>query len=57
MPPPVAILDRDEDLDELERRIIAGADVANRSWSDYLLCADRAARHADAGRQPGSRRS
>lgn len=33
----VAILDRDEDLDELERRIIAGADVANRSWSDYLL--------------------
>jgi hypothetical protein len=33
----VAILDKDEDLDELERRIIAGADVANRSWSDYLL--------------------
>ena len=33
----VAILDRDEDLDELERRIIAGADIANRSWSDYLL--------------------
>lgn len=33
----VAILDKDEDLDELERRIIAGADLANRSWSDYLL--------------------
>lgn len=33
----VAILDRDEDLDELERRIIAGADTANRSWSDYML--------------------
>ncbi|HTU12754.1 MAG TPA: hypothetical protein VMG08_17830 [Allosphingosinicella sp.] len=33
----VAILDRDQDLDELERRIIAGADTANRSWSDYLL--------------------
>lgn len=33
----VAILDRDEDLDELERRIIAGADSANRSWSDYML--------------------
>ena len=33
----VAILDRDQDLDELERRIIAGADTANRSWSDFLL--------------------
>ncbi len=33
----VAILDRDQDLDELERRIIAGADTANRSWSDYVL--------------------
>lgn len=33
----VAILDRDQDLDELERRIIAGADSANLSWSDYLL--------------------
>jgi len=33
----VAILDRDQDLDELERRIIAGADTANYSWSDYLL--------------------
>jgi hypothetical protein len=33
----VAILDREQDLDELERRIIAGADTANRSWSDYLL--------------------
>ena len=33
----VAILDRDQDLDELERRIIAGADLANRSWSDYVL--------------------
>ncbi len=33
----VAILDRDQDLDELERRIIAGADTANLSWSDYLL--------------------
>lgn len=33
----VAILDRDQDLDELERRIIAGADTANRSWSDIVL--------------------
>jgi hypothetical protein len=33
----VAILDREQDLDELERRIIAGADTANRSWSDVLL--------------------
>ena len=33
----VAILDRDQDLDELERRIIAGADTVNLSWSDYLL--------------------
>jgi hypothetical protein len=33
----VAILDRDQDLDELERRIIAGADTANRSWSDFVL--------------------
>lgn len=33
----VAILDRDQDLDELERRIIAGADTANRSWADYAL--------------------
>ena len=33
----VAILDRDQDLDELERRIIAGADSANLSWADYLL--------------------
>lgn len=33
----VAILDRDQDLDELERRIIAGADTANLSWSDFLL--------------------
>jgi hypothetical protein len=33
----VAILDRDQDLDELERRIIAGADTASRSWSDFIL--------------------
>ena len=33
----VAILDREQDLDELERRIIAGADTANRSWSDFVL--------------------
>jgi hypothetical protein len=33
----VAILDRDQDLDELERRIIAGADTTNLTWSDYLL--------------------
>ncbi len=33
----VAILDRDQDLDELERRIIAGADSTNLGWSDYLL--------------------
>ena len=33
----VAILDREQDLDELERRIIAGADTANRSWSDVVL--------------------
>jgi hypothetical protein len=33
----VAILDRDQDLDELERRIIAGADTANRTWSDIVL--------------------
>lgn len=33
----VAILDRDADLDELERRIIAGADAGNRSWVDFAL--------------------
>lgn len=33
----VAILDKEADLDELERRIIAGADTANRSWSDLVL--------------------
>jgi hypothetical protein len=33
----VAILDRDSDLDELERRIIAGADGPGRSWADLAL--------------------
>lgn len=33
----VAILDRDEDLDELERRIIAGADGGDRGWAEHML--------------------
>jgi hypothetical protein len=33
----VAILDRDADLDELERRIIAGADGGDRGWADFAL--------------------
>jgi len=33
----VAILDRDSDLDLLERRIVADADEASGSWSDRLL--------------------
>ena len=38
----VAILDREADLDALERRIIAGADGAGRSWADLAARADRA---------------
>lgn len=34
---PVAILDRDEDLDLLERRIVADADEARGGWTDRLL--------------------
>jgi hypothetical protein len=34
---PVAILDRDEDLDALERRIVADADEARGGWADRLL--------------------
>jgi len=34
---PVAILDRDEDLDQLERRIVADADEARGGWMDRLL--------------------
>ena len=34
---PVAILDREADLDALERRIVAGADGAGRGWADSLL--------------------
>src|SRR4051812_43578513 len=34
---PVAILDRDEDLDLLERRIVADADEARGGWMDRLL--------------------
>jgi hypothetical protein len=33
----VAILDREADLDALERRIIAGADGPGRSWADFAL--------------------
>jgi hypothetical protein len=33
----VAILDREADLDALERRIIAGADGTGRSWADLAL--------------------
>jgi hypothetical protein len=34
---PVAILDRDEDLEALERRIVADADEARGGWADRLL--------------------
>ena len=34
---PVAILDRDEDLDQLERRIVADADEARGGWMDRML--------------------
>jgi len=34
---PVAILDRDEDLDQLEHRIVADADEARGGWIDRLL--------------------
>jgi len=34
---PVAILDRDEDLEALERRIVADADESQGGWADRLL--------------------
>ena len=34
---PVAILDRDEDLAELERRIVAAADGTGGSWAERML--------------------
>ena len=41
----VAILDRDADLDELERRIVAGADGDRGGWADRIARAGRALRH------------
>ncbi|HEY5710855.1 MAG TPA: hypothetical protein VIT38_03075 [Allosphingosinicella sp.] len=34
---PVAIIDREADLGELERRIVASADSAGRGWADRML--------------------
>lgn len=34
---PVAIIDRESDLAELERRIVASADSAGRGWADRML--------------------
>ena len=49
----VAILDREEDLDLLERRIVAGADEARGGWMDRLLAPDRALRHRRPDGEPG----